>query len=88
MVQSLLGVGLPQINPLTEQRRQHFEEVFEKGYLYAYLYPGFNKVMQAVGRVIRTSQDRGIVMLIDERYQESTYLSLFPYEWQHAKFIN
>ena len=84
----IVGVGLPQINPLTEQRRQHFEEVFKKGYLYAYLYPGFNKVMQAVGRVIRTDEDRGVVMLIDERYQEPAYLSLFPYEWQHAKFMN
>ena len=43
--------------------------------------------MQAVGRVIRTDEDRGTVMLIDERYLEPTYLSLFPYEWQHAKFI-
>lgn len=49
--------------------------------------PGFNKVMQAVGRVIRTDEDRGTVMLIDERYLEPTYLALFPYEWQHAKFI-
>lgn len=84
----IVGVGLPQINPLTEQRRQYFEEKFKKGYLYAYIYPGFNKVMQAVGRVIRTDDDSGTVMLIDERYRESTYLSLFPYEWQHTKFIN
>ena len=84
----IVGVGLPQINPLTEQRRIYFEEEFAKGYLYAYIYPGFNKVMQAVGRVIRTESDRGIVMMIDERYIEPTYLELFPYEWQHAKFIN
>lgn len=84
----IVGVGLPQINPLTEQRRLYFEEAFKKGYLYAYLYPGFNKVMQAVGRVIRTEEDKGVVIMIDERYIESTYLSLFPYEWQHAKFLN
>ena len=83
----IVGVGLPQINPLTEQRRLYFEETFQKGYLYAYLYPGFNKVMQAVGRVIRSDTDCGIVVLIDERYVEPTYLSLFPYEWQHAKFL-
>ena len=83
----IVGVGLPQINPLTEQRRDYFEEKFQKGYLYAYVYPGFNKVMQAVGRVIRTDEDRGTVMLIDERYLEPSYLALFPYEWQHAKFI-
>ncbi|HAX72122.1 MAG TPA: ATP-dependent DNA helicase [Firmicutes bacterium] len=83
----IVGVGLPQINPLTEQRRQYFEDKFAKGYLYAYVYPGFNKVMQAVGRVIRTEHDKGMVMLMDERYVEQTYLELFPYEWQHAKFI-
>ena len=83
----IVGVGLPQINPLTEQRRLYFEEAFKKGYLYAYLYPGFNKVMQAVGRVIRTEEDKGVVIMIDERYIEPTYLSLFPYEWQHAKFL-
>ncbi len=54
----IVGVGLPQINPLTEQRRIYFEEKFAKGYLYAYIYPGFNKVMQAVGRVIRTESDQ------------------------------
>ncbi|MDE5977448.1 MAG: PD-(D/E)XK nuclease family protein [Turicibacter sp.] len=84
----IVGVGLPQINPLTEQRRLYFEQAFHKGYLYAYLYPGFNKVMQAVGRVIRTEEDCGVVVLIDERYIEPIYLSLFPYEWQHAKFLN
>ncbi len=84
----IVGVGLPQINPLTEQRRLYFEKEFEKGYLYAYTYPGFNKVMQAVGRVIRTESDRGVVVMIDERYLEPTYLSLFPYEWQHVKFLN
>ena len=84
----IVGVGLPQINPLTEQRRLYFEQTFNKGYLFAYVYPGFNKVMQAVGRVIRTETDQGIVVMIDERYIEPTYLSLFPYEWQHAKFLN
>lgn len=84
----IVGVGLPQINPLTEQRRLYFEQTFNKGYLFAYVYPGFNKVMQAVGRVIRTERDQGIVVMIDERYIEPTYLSLFPYEWQHAKFLS
>ncbi len=83
----IVGVGLPQINPLTEQRRLYFEQTFNKGYLFAYVYPGFNKVMQAVGRVIRTETDKGIVVMIDDRYIEPTYLSLFPYEWQHAKFL-
>ena len=82
----VVGVGLPQVNPLTEARRTYFQEQFEAGYEYAYVYPGFNKVMQAVGRVIRTEQDTGVVTLVDDRYQTRTYLSLFPHEWQHAKF--
>ena len=84
----IIGVGLPQINPLTEQRKQYFEATFNEGYRYAYLYPGFNKVMQAVGRVIRTDEDRGTVLLIDNRYLQQDYLNLFPYEWQHATFKN
>ena len=83
----IVGVGLPQINPLMEERRQYFEEAFGEGYRYAYIIPGFNKVMQAVGRVIRTEDDVGSVLLIDSRYREQVYLDLFPYEWQHCKFI-
>lgn len=83
---AIVGVGLPQINPLTQERRQYFQETFGQGFAYAYTYPGFNKVMQAVGRVIRAEDDRGRVLLIDSRYREREYLALFPYEWQHAKF--
>jgi len=82
----IIGVGLPQINPLTEQRKHYFEKTFGEGYRYAYLYPGFNKVMQAVGRVIRTDVDSGVVLLVDSRYVQQDYLKLFPYEWQHALF--
>ncbi len=82
----IVGVGLPQVNPLTEARRSYFQDHFEAGYEYAYIYPGFNKVMQAVGRVIRTEQDSGVVWLIDDRYRQQTYLNLFPHEWQHATF--
>ncbi len=82
----IVGVGLPQVNPLTEARREYFSKQFDLGYEYAYVYPGFNKVMQAVGRVIRTETDQGVVTLVDDRYKTKTYLSLFPYEWQHATF--
>lgn len=82
----IVGVGFPQINPLTQQRREYFDEKFGDGHRYAYVIPGFNKVMQAVGRVIRTETDEGAVLLIDDRYMNKEYLDLFPYEWQHAKF--
>ena len=83
----IVGVGLPQINPLMEARKQYFEKEFGEGYRYAYIVPGFNKVMQAVGRVVRTESDKGRVLLIDTRYKEPAYLELFPYEWQHASFF-
>ena len=51
------------------------------------MYPGFNKVLQAVGRVIRTEQDRGVVLLIDERFALSTYKRLFPKEWQPVRYV-
>jgi len=83
---AIVGVGLPQINPLTQERRQYFQEAFGQGFDYAYTFPGFNKVMQAVGRVIRTESDKGRVLLIDSRYGTPEYMKLFPYEWQHAGF--
>jgi len=83
----IVGVGLPQINPLTEQRREYFEQTFQEGYRFAYIIPGFNKVMQAVGRVVRSENDEGAVLLIDSRYMQKEYLDLFPYEWQHARFV-
>ena len=82
----IVGVGFPQINPLTQERRHYFDEKFGEGHRYAYVIPGFNKVMQAVGRVIRTETDEGSVLLIDDRYMDKEYLDLFPHEWQHAKF--
>jgi DNA excision repair protein ERCC-2 len=78
----VVGVGLPQISPEREISRQYYTEVLGNGYEYAYLYPGFNRVQQAAGRVIRSETDRGFVLLIDDRYGTSTYHQLFPIEWQ------
>ena len=58
-----------------------------KGFDYAYLYPGMNKVMQAAGRVIRTDTDRGMIFLLDERFQFGQYRAVFPREWSQAKSI-
>jgi Rad3-related DNA helicase len=53
------------------------------GFEYAYMYPGMNKVMQAAGRVIRSESDRGVVLLIDERFDSRRYTCMFPQEWLH-----
>ncbi len=77
----IVGVGLPQISPEREILRQYFAEKLGSGFEYAYQFPGFNRVQQAAGRVIRSETDRGFVLLIDERYGRPDYESLFPGEW-------
>jgi len=77
----IIGVGLPQLSPEREIQRQYFGEKLGAGFEFAYQYPGFNRVQQAAGRVIRSEQDRGFVLLIDERYGRPDYESLFPVDW-------
>lgn len=83
----IVGVGLPGINDERNLIRDYYKDKYE-GYKYAYMYPGMNKVMQAVGRVIRTEEDKGMVLLVDERYNEEAYKVIFPTEWSHAQYIN
>ena len=74
-------LGLPQMNPVNEQVRQRMETTFGAGYDYAYLYPGIRKVVQAAGRVIRTTGDRGVVYLIDDRFSQPEVQALLPRWW-------
>lgn len=83
----VVGVGLPQISLEREIIRAYFETINHQGYEFAYMYPGMNKVLQAVGRVIRSEKDRGVVLLIDERFSLSSYKRLFPDEWKEAHYI-
>jgi Rad3-related DNA helicase len=77
----IVGVGLPQICLERDIIMDYFREKNNQGYEYAYMYPGMNKVLQAAGRVIRTEKDRGIILLIDERFGNISYKNLFPKEW-------
>lgn len=74
-------LGLAQLNPVNEQIKQRMAAIFGDGYDYTYLYPGLQKVVQAAGRVIRTQQDRGVVMLIDDRFGEPRVRRLLPGWW-------
>ncbi|MFC5695789.1 ATP-dependent DNA helicase [Pseudomonas sp. GCM10022186] len=74
-------LGLPQLNPVNEQLKQRMAELFGAGYDYAYLYPGLQKVVQAAGRVIRTTEDRGVVHLIDDRFARPDVQRLLPSWW-------
>jgi DNA excision repair protein ERCC-2 len=75
-------LGLPQLNPVNEQIRQRMQAAFGAGYDYTYLYPGLQKVVQAAGRVIRSRQDRGVVVLIDDRFAQPAVQDLLPRWWR------
>lgn len=77
----IVGVGLPQICLERDIIREYFQNKNKMGYEYSYMYPGMNKVLQAAGRVIRSEEDRGIVLLLDERFASSVYQNIFPQEW-------
>ncbi len=78
----VVGVGLPQVGPEREILRRYFDESGKNGFDYAYVYPGMNKVLQAGGRLIRTEEDRGVLVLVDDRFREPKYRALLPAEWQ------
>ena len=80
----IIGVGLPMINPESDFVKEHFDAQGKPGYHFAYTFPGMNKVLQAMGRVIRTKKDSGIIVLIDDRYLTPLYRSLFPPHYRHA----
>jgi Rad3-related DNA helicase len=77
-------LGLAQLNPVNEQLKRRMAAIFGAGYDYTYLFPGVQKVVQAAGRVIRTQQDQGVVMLIDDRFAESKVRQLLPRWWSIA----
>ncbi|KHL72048.1 ATP-dependent DNA helicase, partial [Pseudomonas putida] len=78
-------LGLPQVNPVNEQFKQRLGRQFGAGFDYVYLYPGVRKVIQAAGRVIRGDQDRGVLVLIDQRFAEPRVQQMFPSWWQIAR---
>ncbi|QZY53922.1 ATP-dependent DNA helicase [Crassaminicella profunda] len=79
----IVGVGLPQICLERNIIKDYFNEKNNNGFNYSYIYPGMNKVLQAAGRVIRTEKDKGVVLLIDERFNYASYKRIFPREWNH-----
>ena len=76
----IVGVGMPQIGIERDIIKDHMKDS-NKGFDYAYVYPGMIKVLQAAGRCIRTDDDKGVILLLDNRYSQRRYQSLFPYEW-------
>lgn len=84
----IVGTGLPQLCNEREVIRTYFDRQGKKGYDYAYRYPGMNKVLQAAGRVIRTAEDIGTILLMDERFLERENQRLLPEEWESYYAVN
>ncbi|MHB9022598.1 MAG: ATP-dependent DNA helicase [Armatimonadota bacterium] len=78
----IVGPGLPGVNAETDLIREYFDETHaDEGFFYAYIIPGMIRVIQAAGRVFRTPQDRGVVILMDDRFLEEPYRDLLPEDW-------
>ena len=83
----IVGTGLPQTGSRQEILKSHYEKEGKNGFLFAYLYPGMNKVLQAAGRLIRTSEDYGVIALLDERFLQGSYRSQFPPDWTDMQVV-
>ena len=81
----IIGVGLPGLSVDRDLIRERY---VEDGFKFAYQYPGFTRVLQAAGRVIRSEKDEGVVCLVDSRYAEIGYQKLFPSQWQPHKVLS
>jgi DNA excision repair protein ERCC-2 len=77
----IVGPGLPRVDVEQELIRAYYEDRYGRGFAYAYLYPGMNRVIQAAGRVIRSDTDVGIIALLDKRFAYSNYSALLPEHW-------
>jgi DNA excision repair protein ERCC-2 len=83
----VIGVGLPQLCFERDLIKDHFYEKEKNGYEYAYVYPGMNKVLQAGGRLIRSEEDHGTIVLVDDRFLQQQYQTLLPQEWRKYTVI-
>ena len=83
----IVGIGMPALSYEREAIAAYYEEKYEEGKQYAYIYPGMNRVFQAAGRVIRREDDRGVIVLIDDRFDDPIYRKSLPKLWESVKFI-
>lgn len=83
----IVGIGIPALSFEREAMRAYYDDRFEEGMQFAYIYPGINRVLQAGGRVIRTEDDYGVLVLIDDRFDDPVYKKTMPKLWSGMKFI-
>ena len=84
----IISPALPQVSFERELMRQFYEEHYGKGFEFAYLYPGMNRVIQSVGRLIRSESDRGVAVLVCQRFAQTQYSTLFPPDWSESMADN
>ena len=84
----VVGIGIPSLSYEREVIASYFEEKYEEGKQYAYIYPGMNKVFQAAGRVIRREDDKGVIVLIDDRFADPIYKKSIPTLWKGMQYIS
>lgn len=84
----IVGIGMPALSFEREAIAAYYQEKIEAGVEYAYLYPGMNRVLQAAGRVIRTENDRGVIVLIDDRFNDPIYKKIIPSLWRGMQFFS
>lgn len=84
----IVGTGLPMVNPERDLLKEKYDEDDGIGFDYAYRFPGMNKVLQAAGRVIRTEEDKGVIVLLDERFLQNYNKRLFPREWSNYREVS
>lgn len=82
----IVGTGMPQLSAERNLMSAYYDEKTERGRDFAYVCPGMNKILQAAGRVIRSETDRGMVLLLDDRFAEPSMKLLFPQHWRHMRF--
>ena len=83
----VVSIGMPSLSYEREALTEYYEERFEMGKQYAYIYPGMNRVLQAAGRVIRREDDRGVIVLVDDRFDDPIYKKSIPDLWRGMKYV-
>ena len=83
----IVGIGMPGLSYEREAIAAYYDEKYEEGKQFAYIYPGMNRVLQAAGRVIRREDDRGVIVLVDDRFDDPIYKKIIPTLWRRMEFI-
>ena len=83
----IVGIGMPGLSYEREAIASYYDEKYEEGKQFAYIYPGMNRVLQAAGRVIRREDDRGVIVLVDDRFDDPIYKKIIPSLWRGMEFI-